>query len=42
MIMKNNKKRSPMMKIVSAAAMLAVSASMLGTSTYAWFTMNKT
>ena len=29
------------MKIVSAAAMLAVSASMLGTSTYAWFTMNK-
>ncbi|MCR5015153.1 MAG: hypothetical protein K6A75_01080 [Ruminococcus sp.] len=39
--MKNNKKKSPMMKIVSAAAMLAVSASMLGTSTYAWFTMNK-
>lgn len=30
-----------MMKIVSAAAMLAVSASMLGTSTYAWFSMNK-
>jgi hypothetical protein len=41
MNMKNNKKRSPMMKIVSAAAMLAVSASMLGTSTYAWFSMNK-
>jgi hypothetical protein len=41
MNMKNNKKKSPMMKIVSAAAMLAVSASMLGTSTYAWFTMNK-
>ena len=40
--MKNNKKKSPMMKIVSAAAMLAVSASMLGTSTYAWFSMNKT
>ena len=39
--MKNNKKRSPMMKIVSVAAMLAVSASMLGTSTYAWFSMNK-
>lgn len=39
--MKNNKKKSPMMKIVSAAAMLAVSASMLGTSTYAWFTMNR-
>lgn len=31
-----------MMKIVSAAAMLAVSASMLGTSTYAWFSMNDT
>jgi hypothetical protein len=42
MNMKNNKKKSPMMKIVSAAAMLAVSASMLGTSTYAWFTMNTT
>jgi len=42
MNMKNNKKKSPMMKIVSAAAMLAVSASMLGTSTYAWFTMNRT
>jgi hypothetical protein len=42
MNMKNNKKKSPMMKIVSAAAMLAVSASMLGTSTYAWFAMNTT
>lgn len=31
-----------MMKIVSAAAMLAVSASMLGTSTYAWFSLNTT
>lgn len=40
--MKKTTKKSPMMKIVSAAAMLAVSASMLGTSTYAWFTMNKT
>lgn len=39
--MKKTTKKSPMMKIVSAAAMLAVSASMLGTSTYAWFTMNK-
>ena len=29
------------MKIMSAATMLAVSAAMLGTSTYAWFTMNK-
>ena len=38
--MKNNKKKSPMMKIVSAAAMLAVSASMLATSTYAWFSLN--
>jgi hypothetical protein len=42
MNMKNNKKKSPMMKIVSAAAMLAVSASMLATSTYAWFAMNTT
>lgn len=40
--MKNNKKKSPTMKIMSAATMLAVSAAMLGTSTYAWFTMNKT
>ena len=39
--MKNDKKKSPTMKIVSAAAMLAVSAAMLSTSTYAWFTMNK-
>jgi len=41
MIMKKTNKKNPTMKIVSAAAMLAVSASMLGTSTYAWFTMNK-
>ena len=39
--MKKTNKKNPTMKIVSAAAMLAVSASMLGTSTYAWFTMNK-
>ena len=38
--MKKTTKKSPMMKIVSAAAMLAVSASMLATSTYAWFSMN--
>jgi hypothetical protein len=43
MIMKNDKKKigfSPTKKIFSAAAMLAVSASMLATSTYAWFSMN--
>lgn len=28
-------------KLISAIAMLAVSAAMLATSTYAWFTMNK-
>lgn len=39
--MRKTNKKNPTMKIVSAAAMLAVSASMLGTSTYAWFTMNK-
>ncbi len=39
--MKNNQKKSPTMKIVSAAAMLAVSAAMLSTSTYAWFTMSR-
>jgi len=33
---------SPMKKLIPAAGMLAVSAMMLGTSTYAWFTMNKT
>jgi hypothetical protein len=43
MIMKNDKKKigfSPTKKMFSAAAMLAVSASMLATSTYAWFSMN--
>ena len=41
--MKNNnkKKGSTAKKLMPAAMMLAVSASMLGTSTYAWFTMNK-
>jgi len=41
--MKNDKKNkgfSPMKKVISAAGMLAVSASMLATSTYAWFSMN--
>lgn len=43
--MKNDKKNkgfSPMKKVISAAGMLAVSASMLGTSTFAWFSMNRT
>ncbi len=42
-MMKNNnkKKGSTAKKLMPAAMMLAVSASMLGTSTYAWFTMNK-
>lgn len=37
----NRKKGSPMKKLVPAAGMLAISATMLATSTYAWFTMNK-
>jgi hypothetical protein len=43
-MMKTNAKRknSAMKKLVPAAGMLALSASMLATSTYAWFTMNKT
>lgn len=43
-MMKNNnkKKGNTAKKLLPAAMMLAVSASMLGTSTYAWFTMNKT
>lgn len=42
-MMKNNnkKKGNTAKKLLPAAMMLAVSASMLGTSTYAWFTMNK-
>ncbi len=39
---KNMKKKSTARKLLPAAGMLAVSASMLATSTYAWFTMNKT
>lgn len=34
------KKNSTKMKLLSAAGMLAISAAMLATSTYAWFTMN--
>jgi hypothetical protein len=41
-MMKNNvKKNSVAKKLVPAAGMLALSASMLATSTYAWFTMSK-
>ncbi len=36
------KKNSAKMKLLSAAGMLGISAAMLATSTYAWFTMNKT
>ena len=35
------KKKKTNKKIASALAMLMLSAAMLGTSTYAWFTMNK-
>ena len=35
------KKNSAKKKLIPAACMLAVSAAMLATSTYAWFTMNK-
>lgn len=43
-MMKTNSKRknSAVKKLIPAAGMLALSASMLATSTYAWFTMNKT
>ena len=37
----NMKKKSTARKLLPAAGMLAISASMLATSTYAWFTMNK-
>ena len=42
-MMKTNAKRknSAVKKLIPAAGMLALSASMLATSTYAWFTMNK-
>jgi hypothetical protein len=45
MIMKTtttNKKASAKKKLLPAAGSLLISAAMLGTSTYAWFTMNKT
>jgi hypothetical protein len=42
MMKKNNtKKNNTARKLLPAAGMLAVSASMLATSTYAWFTMNR-
>lgn len=43
MTMKNNttKKASAKKKLLPAAGSLLISAAMLGTSTYAWFTMNK-
>ncbi|MCR5075479.1 MAG: hypothetical protein K6A79_06735 [Ruminococcus sp.] len=39
--MKKTNNNAPMKRIAASATMLAVSAAMLGTSTYAWFTMNK-
>lgn len=42
MMKKNAKKNNVAKKLIPAAGMLALSASMLATSTYAWFTMNKT
>lgn len=41
---KNNVKKqgNPMKKLIASAGMLSVSAVMLASSTYAWFTMNKT
>lgn len=40
--MKNTKKKgNPAKKLIPAAGSLLVSAAMLGTSTFAWFTMNK-
>ena len=38
---KNKKGSSTMKKLVPAAGMLMISASMLATSTFAWFTMSK-
>ena len=37
----NNKNVSARRKLIPAVAMLATSAAMLSTSTYAWFTMSK-
>ena len=39
--MANTKKTSAKRKLLPAVGMLAISATMLATSTYAWFTMNK-
>ena len=41
MTTKNNKKNNSARKIIPAAGMLMVSALMLSTSTYAWFTMSR-
>jgi hypothetical protein len=41
MIMKTTKKSKASRKLLPAIAMLAMSATMLATSTYAWFSMNK-
>jgi len=38
---KNKKNKSPMRKLLPAFGSLMISAAMLSTSTYAWFTMNK-
>lgn len=39
--MKKTNNNSPMKRIAASATMLATSAAMLGTSTYAWFTMSR-
>lgn len=39
--MKKTNNKSPMKRIAASATMLATSAAMLGTSTYAWFTMSR-
>lgn len=41
MNMKKTNHNSPMKRIAASATMLATSAAMLGTSTYAWFTMSR-
>ena len=38
---KNKKNKSPMRKLIPAFGSLMISAAMLSTSTFAWFTMNK-
>ena len=41
-IMKKTNTNKGLKKLIPAAGMLMLSAAMLGTSTFAWFTMNKT